>query len=424
MSRLEAAWKAVQANGRWSKSDSIRGDIARFSENSSFNLRSIQSRLVRSKFKFEAARGVPAKKASGGGIRPIIIAPIESRIVQRAILDELQLLPSLQPYFRNPYSFGGIKRRKDDGLAAVPGAIDAVSLAIHGGCNFVVCADISAFFTRISKEAVSKLVHQATDDEIFMGFFDQAIRVELENLAKLRQHADRFPTEDLGVAQGSSLSPLLGNMILAEFDQVMNQGDCRCIRYIDDFIILAPSRAAARARLKKARETLGALGMTLSESKTMLAPRALNEGFEFLGVEILPGLIRPTVKARTRFLQSLKAIFEDSRKQFIGYRNGQPLPKHAALLGTLKRADGAIQGWGKHYRFCTDRRSFTNVDIEIAAIIKQYLGFYGEERRAASDDKASSMLGIELLSNIDFSSKWLKRHAVDEPAGVESKGTI
>ena len=81
-----------------------------------------------------------------------------------------------------------------------------------------------------------------------MALFRQAIHVELSNLAALREHADRFPTEDIGVAQGSALSPLLGNIILADFDQRMNDGECRCLRYIDDFIVLGPSSAAVMAR--------------------------------------------------------------------------------------------------------------------------------------------------------------------------------
>ena len=75
--------------------------------------------------------------------------------------------------------------------------------------------------------------------------FREAIDVELSNMAQLRDKAVDFPIENIGVAQGNSLSPLLGNIILADFDRVMNEGDCRCVRYIDDFIILAPSKKAA-----------------------------------------------------------------------------------------------------------------------------------------------------------------------------------
>lgn len=262
--------------------------------------------------------------------------------MQRAILDVLQGIEALQPFFRNPHSFGGIKRQKDDPLAAVPAAINAVLDAIGAGGRYVMCADISAFFTRISKSTVGDIVGTAVGDDEFMNFFRQAIHVELSNLAHLREHADRFPTEDIGVAQGSALSPLLGNIILAAFDKQMNEGDCRCIRYIDDFIVLGPSGKAVMARLRLAKQILGALGMSFALDKTSPNAIPVTDSFEFLGIELHNGLIRPAGRARTKFLTALRTTFEQGRKALIGYRNGQLLPKAEALLGTLTKADGMI----------------------------------------------------------------------------------
>ena len=341
----------------------------------------------------------PGKK----DIRPIVLADVETRIVQRAILDVLQGIDALQPLFLNPYSFGGIKRQEGVELAAVPAAIKAVLDAIGAGSRYVVCADISAFFTRISKSSVTDIVARAVNDSAFLALFQQAIHVELTNLAELRGHAERFPTEDLGVAQGSALSPLLGNIILSDFDKRMNEGDCRCLRYIDDFIILGPSEKAVMARVRRAKRLLEELGMTFALDKTSAHAIPVANSFEFLGIELHNGLIRPASKARTKFLTSVRTTFEQGRSALIGYRNGQPLPKAEALLGTLKRADGIIQGWGKHYRFCNDRRCFENLDAELGQLIRDYLGFYSTERRNAADHRAPAMLGVELLGALERS---------------------
>jgi retron-type reverse transcriptase len=398
---LEAAWRNVRTNGLGSKSDAVRKEIQPFDEDPAGKLRSLKSRLGHGSFKFPPARGVPIPKPGKKDIRPIVLADVETRIVQRAILDVLQGIDALQPYFRNPHSFGGIKRQKDEPLAAVPAAIKAVLDAIGSGARYIACADISAFFTRISKSTVSDIVEAAVADAEFMSLFRQAIHVELSNLARLREHADRFPTEDIGVAQGSALSPLLGNIILANFDRQMNDGDCRCIRYIDDFIVLGPSDSAVMARLRLAKRILGALGMSFALDKTSPHAIPVTGSFQFLGIEFHNGLIRPASKARTKLLASLRATFEQGRKALVGFRNGQPLPKAAALLGTLKNADGMIQGWGKHYRFCNDQRCFENLDIEITQIIRDYLGFYAEERRKATAARAPAMLGVEMLGSIE-----------------------
>ncbi len=398
--RLDAAWRSVRANSLSSQSDEVRKGIAQFEEDSSGRIGSLQHKLSRGHFEFSPARGVAIPKPGKNDVRPIVIARVEDRIVQRALLDVLQDIEVLRSHFRNPYSFGGIKRGQDDELAAVPAAIAAVLQAIGAGARFAMCADISAFFTRIPKPRVIEIVGEAVADDEFTAFLQAAIHVELSNLAKLRQHADRFPTGEIGVAQGSSLSPFLGNIVLADFDRRMNAGDCRCIRYIDDFIILAPTAKAAAARLSIARDMLGNLGMQCAPGKTSPKPIPIDNRIEFLGIELHNGLIRPASGARARFLGKVRVAFDEGRKALTNYRNGQPLAKANALLGTLKRVDGIVQGWGKHYKFCNDVRCFENLDAELGVLIREYLGLYRDERNAAPEARRPAMLGIEMLGTI------------------------
>jgi len=415
---LEAAWRAIQENGRTSKSETIKAELEEFADNASHNLRSIQARLKRRSFKFGQARGIVIPKAdlSGkrtGKFRPIVLASVEARVVQRAILNVLIDLPSLQPFVRNPHSFGGIRKTisassqqslqnsRDECLSAVPAAIKALLDEIGKGSDFFVSADIQSFFTRIPKNEVTAIIREAVKVDDFVELFSKAIHVELENMSSLRERAKLFPIEEIGVAQGNSLSPLLGNIILARFDAEMNEGDCRCIRYIDDFIILAPSARAANARLRNATRLLGNLGMRLSPEKTLNGARNIAEGIEFLGISIAPGLIRPTTKAQTRFIQSIKNTLEESRKSFIGLKHGQPMRQSQSLISTLKRVDGIINGWGKHYWFCNDGQLLRNLDQKVSSLIRDFLGIYKNTRSVLPSSNKNQLLGISELAALD-----------------------
>lgn len=407
LSRLEKAWQVIRENARTSKSDEVREEVKEFEEEASKRLRSLSSRLSRGTFKFTPAKGVPVPKRTATGektgkFRPIVIATVESRIVQRLILEVLLGVPGLQPYAENPYSFGGIRKGEGE-LGAVPAAIEAVLASIQDGGRYVAVADISAFFTRISKDAVTQIVRDATGDDAFTDFFRAAINVELSNLAELGKKAEKFPIYDIGVAQGNSLSPLLGNIILHAFDREMNQGDCRCFRYIDDFIIVAPTEKAAKARMRKAAETLAKLDMTLSPEKSSGGAIPISDGFEFLGIELNNGFIRPSRAAKEKLLSKVQGELDASIYAFRRTKSGQPLSKAHTLISTLKRLDGIVQGWGKHYRFCNDEPGFSHLDDQIAEMVRKYLGEYSGMREKSDESRRRGLFGLEQLALIERS---------------------
>jgi RNA-directed DNA polymerase len=413
-SNLEAAWRVIYRNGKYSNSDDVRQAIERFAEDPAKNLRSLQRRMSRGKFDFGQARGAPIQKRDGKGrttgkIRPIVIASLEARIAQRAILNVLVEIPALASYVNTPHSFGGLRKvrsldkKTDDSIFAVPAAIKAVLDEIGRGACWVAAADITGFFTKISKLTVLGIIRSAVKDDDLMSLLEAAIKVELENLNELKKFADQFPIEDIGVAQGNSLSPLLGNILLAAFDATMNEGDCRCIRYIDDFIIVAPTKKAADARLRKAEQLLKEFDMELAPDKSAKQGQPVSDGFEFLGIEISPGFVRPAKKARTKFLNSIDGQLDASTAAITGLRHGNKLDPKLALIATLKRIDGMIDGWGKHYWFCNDRQIFRSIDEKVRRAIGKYLGSYSDTRARLPQEKSHLPLGLTNLGEMDRS---------------------
>ncbi len=426
---LEAAWRVIQRNGRYSKSDDVRQAIEQFSLDPSKNLRAIQRRLSLGKFDFGKAKGVPVRKVDKKGkltgkIRPIVVASLEARIVQRALLNVLVDIPALAKYVNTPYSFGGLRKNKgsgehsDEALSAVPAAIKAVLDEIGRGSSWIAAADISGFFTKISKSTVTEIIGRAIKDDDTMSLINEAIHVELENLSNLREWRDEFPIEDIGVAQGNSLSPLLGNILLADFDAQMNEGDCACIRYIDDFIIIAPTKKAANARLSKAIKLLDNFSMTLSPEKSSKHAQDVSKGFEFLGIEISPGFVRPSKKSRIKFLNSIDLQIDRSRSAITGVLHGNKLDPQLALIATLKRIDGMIDGWGKHYWFCNDRQLFGSIDEKVRAAIGAYLGAYSDTRSRLQDNRKHLPLGLTDLGEMERSPFVYPKTKLDKPIEI------
>ena len=398
METLGRAWRVICENGRASQSSDTRREIEEFAATAEARLTKIRGQLDRGTFTFKPARGFPISKEGKKAIRPLVIAPVESRVVQRAIHDVLLTVPAICKYAENPYSFGGVKKAKGKSVAAVPAAIEAVLTAIGTGANYVIRSDISSFFTKIPKPVVTAIVADATQEPEFIELFTQAITVELENLASLREHAAAFPIYEIGVAQGSSLSPLLGNLLLFEFDQQMNVDDCRCIRYVDDFIILAPGRKVAERHFFKALKLLEKKGLETSQGKTFRGDIA--RGFEFLGIELGNGLIRPSKASRKRLIENVSRKFGASARAFRARGGADAIARSLSLIPTLYEVRGIVQGWGKSYFFCNEKNLFAQLDGELDTLLRKYLGAYKAAMNTAKQKGRRRLLGIPLLEEL------------------------
>ncbi len=94
-STLDAAWRKIRSQLENSNDGKVRSDTALFAVNVQKSIVRLQRSLRSGTFAFRPQRGYLKKRASKPGDapkepRPIVIAPAESRIVQRAILDVCQ----------------------------------------------------------------------------------------------------------------------------------------------------------------------------------------------------------------------------------------------------------------------------------------------------------------------------------------------
>ena len=106
---LRKAWQKVKANGKKSKSKLTQQEIREFDSEIDKHLNRIGKQLRANRYKFAKSFGLPLSKGKNKGVRPVVISPVENRIVQRAILDVMQNFEPLKCYFVVPTSFGAIE---------------------------------------------------------------------------------------------------------------------------------------------------------------------------------------------------------------------------------------------------------------------------------------------------------------------------
>lgn len=307
---LDAAWRQVRANSERSQSVEIREESRAFEKNTSSNLKSIQTRLSRKSFVFKPAKGI-ALRRKGKKPRPIVVAPVESRIVQRALLNIVQEVPAIKSELTAGFNFGGVPGHG----FGVPAAI-AKAIRTMRDSGYFIRTDIKSFFVDIPRASAVEAILAHIDDKQFGEVFRKATVTELADMVKLGEDAKLFPLELAGVAQGSALSPLLCNYLLRDFDRAMNARGITCIRYIDDFIIFAKNKSTAFKALDGAIAILKELGLEaynpLNPAHASKAEHGPTSGpIEFLGCEITLKRVRPL---RSKF-QSLVALIHDGYKQ-------------------------------------------------------------------------------------------------------------
>ena len=278
---------------------------------------------------FAPAIGVAKSKGEGkAGKRAIVVAPVADRVVQRAILDVLYAhCPSvaLKHVLETPTSVGGVPGR------GIGHALALIEKAEDEGAAFAIRSDIRNFFPSFPRAEVLAYLKAQIPDPEFVDLFARAVTVELANRAELGPDAELFPLGDDGVAQGSPLSVLAGNIVLRGFDVQINARGVVCVRYIDDFLVLAPSANAARKALKAGLAILVPLKLQAyapddESGKAWAGP--ISSGFDFLGYRVVRGLNPPSK-------QLVRSCSPRSRPRLRKGRSG-----FAAWSGRMSRRRG------------------------------------------------------------------------------------
>jgi hypothetical protein len=354
---LRAAWAHVRRAAERSSSRMVRAEARRFEEEADRRLERIADDLRAERFTFGPARGVAVARP-GKRPRPIVVAPVESRIAARALLDVLQTEPGVvSAFLTTPSSFGGLPGR------GVEQAVGAVIEAIARGAVFYLRTDIVEFFRAISRpRAIAAVAHAVPDDRL-LRLLDLATRTELDNLAELGEKGALFPDGEIGVAQGGSLSTLLGNALLRDFDGAMNGRGISCLRYVDDLLFCGPRPAHVKKAFASATKILAGLGLRAYDpdlDPTKAAAGHAAGGIEWLGCEIKGGRARPSPRSSRALVARVERILAESERTVGG------------ASSALAAVEEVLSGFRGAYGFCSSPEIFASLDAQIGRRVERY----------------------------------------------------
>jgi len=346
---LELAWEKVKANDG---AGGIDGQsLEDFEANLQQNLQRLQEELKADTYRPTPVRQklIP-KSGQPGKFRSLGIPTIYDRVCQQALLNRLE--PIFEPVFDDA-NFGYRKGRSPKD------ALRKVWTELQADCEWIVDADLRDFFGSVDHEKLLVLVQQRVADGRVLRLIEQMLK------AGCYAQGKRLVTEQ-GTPQGSVVSPLLSNILLAPFDREMRRKGYRLTRWADDWVVTCRSRSEARAALKAAAGILEKLGVTLHQEETRIVH--VQHGFEFLGFKIKRGA-RPLRLSADQLRSSVKAggLYADPRqkslehfKEQIRQRTQRKIPK--STEGLIEELNPVIRGWGNYYCKAHVRKLFNRLD--------------------------------------------------------------
>jgi hypothetical protein len=298
-----------------------------------------------------------------------------------------------------PTSFGGVRNK------SVSNAIALVREAADRGMTFYIRSDIPSFFSRINKVRVYDLLAGCISDQRFLDLIKSAIRTELENEAELTRRgvSKIFPLGNEGVSQGSSLSPMLANLYLKEFDKEMNlDSEFLCIRYIDDFVILGGSERAVSRGFKRAQAILKRLGLEVyspDDNPEKASRGALRKGLDFLGCTITDDSVVPSRAACKKLLESIEAEERRALHELRLILRGGTAGKAGCYAQALANINKIVWGWGKAFSFCGSSHVLKTLDGEISRRVKAFNIRMQAEMSEQSGRNTRLILGVRMLTD-------------------------
>lgn len=226
------------------------------------NLEDLHERMKAKRYRHQPIRRVHIPKDKGK-TRPIGISTIEDKVVQNALRLVLEAIYE-QDFLDCSYGFRS-GRSAHDAVRALNRAV------VVGEAKWILEIDIASFFDSVNRTQLEEMLQKRVADGSMLRLVGKCLHVGVFD-------GEEFTRPDEGTVQGSTLSPLLGNVYLhyaldlwfAEEVRPRLRGKAVLVRYADDAVFGFERQDDAERVRAALGKRMARFGLTLHPDKTRL----------------------------------------------------------------------------------------------------------------------------------------------------------
>ncbi|MDM8517583.1 reverse transcriptase/maturase family protein [Desulfobacterales bacterium HSG16] len=193
---------------------------------------------------------------------------------------------------------------------------------------FVMKSDVRSYYASIDHSVLYALAERYIPDrhvmQLLWQYMDRTVC-----FGGIYRHVTR------GISYGCPLSPLMGALYLKPLDDAMEKTGLFYARFMDDWVIIAPSRWKLRNVVREVNKILSDLKVEIHPDKTYIG--RVEKGFSFLGYFLKPGMLTASIETLRKYAERIARLYEQGADEI---RIGQYVRRWFSWL------KGGLDHWG------------------------------------------------------------------------------